>query len=243
MLCKTHLNDLLLAILCTLLLTGSAGCNSKEGPTEEENKKAKEQQTAMLAFIKKCGRFDSPAKDQSIGWVLDVTGCEITDEQIGGLRSLTFLDRIILENSTISDQQLRSLADLINLTSIDLTGTDITAVGLSYFNELPNIKWMDLSRTQISDAALYEVIKFKKLSFLGLNRTLITNDGVEILSELKQLEAIWLNHNALSHRGLVHLEKMPQLRELTLQSMNIEAKNYRIYQHTSEAYYARSLWM
>ena len=61
---------------------------------------------------------------------MDLSDCQVTDEQLAKLNGLTTLVKLNLSNNDLTDDGLNHLTDLTNLRELDLRGTQVTDQGV-----------------------------------------------------------------------------------------------------------------
>jgi hypothetical protein len=84
-------------------------------------------------FDKLGARVERSAKNEIIG--LDLTGGEVTNDDLAGLEPLAQLRTLILADCRITDIGLYHLKALPHLARIDLSGTDVTTNGVATLNQ------------------------------------------------------------------------------------------------------------
>ncbi len=87
---------------------------------------------------------------EHITW-LDLSNCELNDEQLKSFGTFTNLSRLRLQNNNITDAALDYLLDLKNLESLNLYNNPITDEGLKSLEKIASLKRVYLWQTKVSE--------------------------------------------------------------------------------------------
>lgn len=148
---------------------------------------------------------------------LELGDTNIRDNDCDALASLSFIECLSLEKTSISDQGLAKLSKHKKLKILNLDDTEfVTDHGLQLLSQIESLQEISLSRTAISDEGLAKLSNFKTLRKLNLDSTSITDRGIAHLSQLDDLEELSLDGTPISDIGLSKLRKLRKLRVLRL---------------------------
>ncbi len=101
----------------------------------------------------------SEIKDQIL-W-LNLSGSEITDQQMETVGAFPNLMRLRLERNPVGDEGLKHISNLQYLEYLNLYGTQVTDEGLKHLAKLPKLKKLYLWQTQVTDEAVENLKKQK----------------------------------------------------------------------------------
>lgn len=92
---------------------------------------------------------------------LNLSGADMSDQQIEAISEFPNLMRLRLERNPITDEGLKHIANLQYLEYLNLYGTNVTDNGLKELAKLPKLKKLYLWQTEVSDEAIEELKKQK----------------------------------------------------------------------------------
>lgn len=160
-----------------------------------------------LAHARQVDEASIVLEDLRAETVLDLTGSQITDEELAGLTKLPNLTHLILARTPIRGAS--KLADLLNLRILNLSGTDIS--DFSDLATLENLQELDLSDTGISDFS--KLAEFTKLQKLNLSGT-----GISDISHLQPLTK--LEHLSLQRTRIWDISQVKNFANLKILGLN-----------------------
>ena len=143
--------------------------------------------------------LDKPEGELTSADLASLTRLEADDlniESLAGLEHATALSYLTLIGNPISD--VSPLASLTKLEELDLNGTSIGDAGVASLSSLTNLTWLDLGGTSIGDAGVAELTSLTKLEELNLHSTSIGDAGVASLSSLTKLEELGLSNTSIT---------------------------------------------
>ena len=108
------------------------------------------------------------------------SACLIRDTELEGIKGMSHLETLRLNQSLITDHGLFHLKDLPRLRELELVRTRISDAGLAHLSALPLWR-LDLRETQITDAGLRHLKNQKQLLGLRLKGTRVTDEGINEL--------------------------------------------------------------
>jgi len=115
---------------------------------------------------------------------LTLSDTQITDKGIAHLKNVKNLRVLFLSRTKIGDAGVAHLAGLTNLMDLHLNETNITDAGLVHLSGLVNLSdWLNLANTQVTDTGIQHLRGLKKLMLLNLGRTKVTEEGAKSLHQ------------------------------------------------------------
>lgn len=129
---------------------------------------------------------------------LDITGFQLTNDDIRDLYKMKNLKILWLGDNQISD--ISVLENLVNLEELILCQNQISDI--SPLKKLTNLKYLDLWGNQISDISSLE--ELKKLKHLELYANLISD--ISVLENLTSLESLYLISNPVKGEDIDYLK-------------------------------------
>lgn len=145
----------------------------------------------------------------------------LTDDDLGHVRRLKFLEELWLTDSTITDGGLKQIAGMTQLTSLGLQGTSVTDAGMVHLAKLNQLEHLYLGQTNITDAGLEHVGRLTSLKQLRLGSTCISDVGLKKLAKLTNLRLLFIERTRITDAGLVHLKDMKRLRHLYMHDNDV----------------------
>ena len=143
--------------------------------------------------------LDKPEGELTSADLASLTRLDADDlniESLAGLEHATALSYLALIGNPISD--VSPLASLTKLEELDLNGTSIGDAGVASLSSLTNLTFLDLGGTSIGDAGVAELTSLTKLEELNLHSTSIGDAGVASLSSLTKLEDLGLSNTSIT---------------------------------------------
>ncbi len=176
---------------------------------------------------------------------LSAAGCQVTDDGVKPLASMTQLTALSLSGNRLTDAGLSSLAGMTNLTNLDLSGTlwvnshmQITDQGMKQLSRLtelrelsvsgrgiaisgaglsfPRLQSLALGGEQVTDAALDSITQCRDLRRLTLSWTDISDSGLKRIAGLGELRYLMLDSDRITGAGIAFLQGLPKLEYLQL---------------------------
>jgi hypothetical protein len=146
-----------------------------------------------------------------------VRGTGLDDSELQGLGTLTRLQSLRIENSSIGDDSLEEVGRLRKLKDLFISGSRVTDTGLAHLVHLEQLQRLTFFGCDLlTDAGLASIADIKTLESLSLNGYPITSRGLEYLSNLPDLRSLNLDWAGLSNDDLAPLEKFRRLEMLSL---------------------------
>ncbi|MEZ6071327.1 MAG: hypothetical protein R3C10_13910 [Pirellulales bacterium] len=154
---------------------------------------------------------------------IDLSGANLTDDQLAFLRGCRGAQRLSLAQTRISDAGLEAIADMAGIEVLSLAGTPITGAGLSHVNADAPLKRLSLSQARLTGEGLDAVKRFANLEVLDLsyNQRLGNDDVRPVIEELPHLTSLGLRSTRVSDDLLASLAKCPELAKLDLASTRV----------------------
>jgi hypothetical protein len=145
------------------------GCTVNPGsaPTAQE---LIQSQADSLAKLKTLGKVEEKQYPPGKGYVVDLSGANITDEHLAALRGVGTVAELDLSGATITDEQFAKLMSgeykLNNLFNLDISNTPITDAGLSTAQESNLLAKINVKGSKVTDAGVKELTRARKLKKL-----------------------------------------------------------------------------
>ncbi len=168
---------------------------------------------------------------------LVLKGCDITENGIKQVSTLTNLQSLDFTSSDIADKHLFNIEKLTNLKELFINGAEITKVGIEKLANMPNLRILSLRAVSIYDKEL-EVLAPLKLSTLDLAHTKIKkmtgieaqidlqvlllegtkieNEAWEKIALLTKLHTLDLSCVSITEEGLNRISRLTNLEALNL---------------------------
>jgi hypothetical protein len=112
---------------------------------------------------------------------IDFRGVQVRDDELAPLSRFPYLERLVLDDSSIGNAGLAHLEGLKNLKELSLRGTNVTDEGLPHLQKVPALREMDLERLPITDAGLIQLGPIKSLRKVYVGPGGPTSAGVDAL--------------------------------------------------------------
>lgn len=133
-----------------VLAVAFAGCSRPQGnPTE----------AAAMALIQKLGgkfEVDANLPDAPIVKAY-LHNTEVSDADLGSLKSLTRLQNLFLGRTKVTDAALEQMQGFTQLRTLSLNGTGVTDAGVVHLGGLSNLKTLNLQETKVTAAGIAEL--------------------------------------------------------------------------------------
>jgi len=144
--------------------------------------------------------------------ILDLSGTNVTDDDLRHLSGLKGLRELILWETGIGDAGAAHLAAMQGLCRLNLGRTNLTDAGLRHLGGLDDLRHLVLTGNSISDVGLKHLKALNRLQGLKLSSTGITDDGLRELVGLKDLRGLTLDRTKVTDAGLKALAALPALK-------------------------------
>lgn len=153
-------------------------------------------QTAFLAKLTKLG-------------TLDLSGCELTDNDLRPLGKLKLLRSLELShNPKITDVGLAHLGGVNRLETLSLNETGVTDAGLATLAECEELRELSLATTKVTDAGFKHLAALSSLENLNVSDCKIKDDGFRHLAPCRNLKRLTLSKSPeFTGLGFEHLAK------------------------------------
>ena len=102
------------------------------------------------------------------------------------------IEEIDLTGTDVTDEQLAQLAKLTHLDRLRLHGTSVSDTGLQYLTKFQELTLLELSKTRVTDAGIPALASLKGLEKVYLYNTRVTQQGVDSLKS--QLPGVMILH-------------------------------------------------
>lgn len=152
------------------------------------------------------------AKLRHVKW-LDIHVERVAAADVQKLAGLKELKELVLRGVTIDSDACAVLGSLTQLETLTLNESSIDDAGLKKLEGLRALRGLGLGRTAVGDDGLATVAKFTKLQRLSLEDTKVTPRGLRAVEQLKELCGLALP-NSLSDEALSHLQNLVNLSHL-----------------------------
>lgn len=164
----------------------------------------------------------APIKNEDLGKLREIEGlrkliiqyCPITDDGLAQLRGIESLEELTLNNTQISNDALRHIAQIRSLKSLDLRRTSITNEGLVHLARLVELESLILPRNITADA-LPMIARLPRLKHLDLSSTPISHEHIPQLASCPLEEPPVLSRHYDS-RHIPLLAKLPSLQRVSI---------------------------
>ncbi len=157
--------------------------------------------------------------------ILDLSGCEVTDEQLKGLSGAPKLLGVSLQHcKKLKGLGFKHLTKCPSLEVMTLRFCrNLTPKGFEALGTVNTLKTLNLGATPLDDTGLKHVAKLKNLRRLYIGReTKITDAGVKHLAKLTNLEHLGLGGaGKVTDDGVKSLTKIESLKELDLRGTKV----------------------
>ncbi len=150
---------------------------------------------------------------------LDLSGCELSENQLSFLAQMPGLVELNLRRSSIKDNQLVYLRLLKKLKSLDLGETEITDAAMPILASFALLENLSLFNDEINDRGLQQLAQLK-LRSIELSGSNISEQGLAFLCEIKTLQSLQLGNLDLSSRGLEALSNLTELTSLSIDGIS-----------------------
>lgn len=138
---------------------------------------------------------------------LDLSGADISDEQLAHVASLNTLAWLGLNGTPIGDAGLAHLADRHALKTLLLGGTRVTDSGLKSLAGLNALEEINLEGTAVGDAGLVHLKSLGNLQAVTLFGTNVTDAGLSHLAVLRHLRTLDLYQTRVTTEGVERLQR------------------------------------
>lgn len=145
-------------------------------------------QSELKALIKDLGGSWSSTSER-----VNLTGPQITDENLQVVQWVPRLSKLNLSGTQVSDDGLKSLIGRNDLEELNLSGTPITNAGLVQLLGLPRLRYLRLTGTQITDDGISTLKDVSGLKALEISDTQITQAGLNQFQEMKNLRFLYIS--------------------------------------------------
>jgi len=194
---------------------------------------------------------------------IDLSGCQIHDDQLIQLTGLSNLSRLILDRTTITGAGLVHLQGLDRLGELRLNSLKFGADGIRKLPALPRLAVLHATASSLNDDDLVNLERFPRLRALYAGGTQLTDAAVERLPadaisvlaigvagftdaglarlpRMANLHFVHLGGTNISDTGLMHLQKLHALTGLDLKGTSIGDQGL---QHLTPLITLRQLWL
>jgi hypothetical protein len=163
---------------------------------------------------------DFQVDDSMIEGLRDLTAVEtviidqgkVTDHGVDAIATLRDLKHLRLRLSPITDAGLKKLADCQSLWFLNLPHADCTAQGVGYLAALPRLRQLRLGSDQLGNEVCREIAKIGSLRGIHLIGVKVTDEGLKVLANMPHLESLYLDDSAVTEAGWQWLfDTCPQL--------------------------------
>jgi hypothetical protein len=146
-----------LVVVLVLLLLSSPGCGKRGGPSDYVRMKMK-QQDAANALRDKGVKLTEVHRPEGDSWSVNMSGMEVTDSLLEGLKGLGYITELDLSKTNVSDAHLARINNEPELGSLllklDLSKTAVTDAGLDQLTNLVILGELNLVGTKVTPAAV-----------------------------------------------------------------------------------------
>lgn len=137
---------------------------------------------------------------------LNLSSCQITDDDLVHLQGLTGLESLDLSCNKIAGSGLVHLSEMKFLERLELWGTALTDDGLSHLPQLPLLRHLSLFiLLEITEAALAHLERLPALETLDLHSTYLDERCLTHLKRLTRLRSLGLMYTKISEEGFHEL--------------------------------------
>jgi hypothetical protein len=155
----------------------------------------------------KDGRIVSNGVPPGLKWLVEVLGVDY------------FADvTVINESQGIADKELAQIGSLSKLERLNLNGSTVTDAVLADLSGMTNLEFLGLNETAVSDAGMARLKRLTKLKTLMLDKTKVIDTGLNELDGLTNLDGLNLCGTAVGDSGLGVVKGMTNLRILSLRT-------------------------
>jgi hypothetical protein len=100
---------------------------------------------------------------------LDLSGVDISDQDLAQLKPLYELEWLTLKGSSINDRSARHVQRFARLKWLDVSGSAITLDGVRQLSDLRSLQWLNVARTQLGNADIATIQKMFPHAKIGFN--------------------------------------------------------------------------
>jgi beta-lactamase regulating signal transducer with metallopeptidase domain len=148
---------------------------------------------------------------------LDVSNCNLVDEDLDAIAGLTGLKALSLnKNKQLTVRGWERLNGLTELVWLGIEQTGIVDTPEHQLAELANLEYLDAYESPFNDASAQGLGALMGLKWLGLESTKVTGAALEPISNLANLEGLTLENTAVGNEGLANLTRLENLKLLVL---------------------------
>jgi hypothetical protein len=174
-------------------------------------------------FLSRAGRLPNLARLTGLK-TLNLSQNEVRDEAFDGFETLSRLESLDLDCTSIGGEGLRHVGAIKSLRKLGLGNSHSLQCGwMRHLAGLSNLESLDLSFDEVTDDGLRHLENLVGLQSLCLSYTQVTDDGLRHFSRLVNLETLWLNYTKVRGRGLEYLLRLPRLHMLFLAGAKLDA--------------------
>ncbi len=137
---------------------------------------------------------------------LELSMCELSDDSLAPLKSLTNLEALTCFVTGISGTCFKDFSDMRKLTSLDLSANLLDGKTYGYLSKLQNLEALHLRRCGVRDSNMKEICSLQKVKTLSLNQSLVTGKGLAYLKNMKSLSQLSLTDVKVTTRELLMLK-------------------------------------
>lgn len=148
----------------------------------------------------------------------------VTDDSLGLLMGLPFLQSVTLSFSEVTDNGLAFIARCRWLQDLRLFGLQLEGHGLKHLSRLASLRSLDLTKSISDEAALANLPSLSALESLNLSENPIGGGdgrGLAVLGQFASLSWLELGGTETGDSGLGELPKLPSLSCLGLQGTDV----------------------
>ncbi len=171
---------------------------------------------------------------------IDLTGLDVTDEDLAHLVHFKNLKELQLRKTKVTDEGLRHVRNLDKLRSLGLRETKITDEGMAIIRDMP-LEWLDVNMTAVGNEGVKHIRDMTTLAFLRLNYTRITDEGLAHLGRLDKLVRLDLWGTKISESP-PYLDGLEALDHLELGATAVSKEWVEEFQRAHPDCYVRSRW-
>ena len=201
-----------LAVICTLF----SGIFSSDPVVASQREAA-----AALSAVAGC-----VVQTDESGHVITVRarGPAFTDAVAARLQELPDLRSLQLPDCEITNEVLEFIASLSRLERLHLNSTGVTSAGLTHLTQLSNLTELVLADCELDDGGMKMVAQLNSLRILNLDGTNVTDEGLEHLAALQNIEKLYLGGTEVEGTGFAKFDSHDDLIHLSLPDTRLTEK-------------------
>ena len=149
----------------------------------------------------------------------------VTNAGMASLSSISDLEALRIQRSSISDEGLAYLKPMRSLKEIvlqmggprDPSSSSLTDTGLAHLSQIKSLESIKLYQPDFTDRGLKHLSELDKLRCLVIpNSSNFTDQGFSHLAKLQSLEELYIGCHGVTDAGINHIAGLTSLKDLTL---------------------------